>query len=58
MKKKLMTGIIATLLFASPIVMPTVTEAASVQELEDQKAELENKSSELNSKILHMACKM
>ena len=46
-----MTGIIATLLFASPIVMPTVTEAASVQELEDQKAELENKSSELNSKI-------
>ncbi|MER2132002.1 MAG: peptidoglycan DD-metalloendopeptidase family protein [Carnobacterium inhibens] len=51
MKKKLMTGIIATLLFASPIVMPTVTEAASVQELEDQKAELENKSSELNSKI-------
>lgn len=51
MKKKLMTGIIATLLFASPIVMPTVTEAASVQELENQKAELENKSNELNSKI-------
>jgi len=51
LKKKLMTGMIATLLFASPIVMPTVTEAASVGELENQKTELENKSADLNSKI-------
>ncbi|MEK6189662.1 MAG: peptidoglycan DD-metalloendopeptidase family protein [Carnobacterium alterfunditum] len=51
MKKKLMTGMIATLLFASPIVMPTATEAASVEELENQKTELENKSTDLNSKI-------
>ena len=46
-----MTGIIAALLLASPIVMPTVTEAASVEDLESQKAELENKSNDLNSKI-------
>ena len=51
MKKKLTTGLIATVIFASPFAMPTLVKAESVQELEKQKQELESKSNDLNSKI-------
>ncbi|WP_313469059.1 peptidoglycan DD-metalloendopeptidase family protein [Carnobacterium sp.] len=51
MKKKLTTGLIATMIFASPFAMPTLVKAESVQELEKQKQELESKSNDLNSKI-------
>lgn len=51
MKEKLTTGLIATMILASPIVMPTLVKAESVQELEKQKQELESKSNDLNSKI-------
>lgn len=51
MKKKLTTGLIAAMMFASPFVLPTIAKADSIQELEKQKQELESKSNDLNSKI-------
>ncbi len=58
MKNKLTTGLIAAMLLASPFVMPTVANAESVQSLEKQKQELENKSNDLNSKIKNQENKL
>lgn len=51
MKKKLVVGFITTMLLTGPFIMPATASADSVEELEQQKQELENKSSELNSHI-------
>ena len=50
LKKRVLTGIIATMLFASPF-LPTIAQADTLEEMEQQKNELESQSSELNNKI-------
>lgn len=50
MKKRVLTGIMATMIFASPF-LPTIAQADTLEEMEQQKNELDSQSSELNNKI-------
>ncbi|WP_373471848.1 peptidoglycan DD-metalloendopeptidase family protein [Carnobacterium alterfunditum] len=50
MKKRVVTGIMATMIFASPF-LPTIAQADTLEEMEQQKNELDSQSSELNNKI-------
>lgn len=50
LKKRVLTGIMATMLFASPF-LPTIAQADTLEEMEQQKNALESQSSELNNKI-------
>ena len=50
MKKRAITGIIATLMFAGPF-LPIIAQADTLEEMEQKKNELESQSSELNNRI-------
>ncbi|MER2226065.1 MAG: peptidoglycan DD-metalloendopeptidase family protein [Carnobacterium sp.] len=50
MKKRVLAGIMASIMFASPF-LPTVVQADTLEEMEQQKNELESQSSELNNRI-------